>query len=32
MKSMMSRPFSEYLAVAVSVFAVVSFVTVWFSW
>ncbi len=30
MQSMPSRPFNEYLAVAVSVFAVVSFLAVWF--
>jgi hypothetical protein len=31
MKSMMSRPFNEYLAIAVSAFAIVSFISVWFS-
>ncbi|MBB3307251.1 hypothetical protein SAMN05518863_107125 [Candidatus Pantoea symbiotica] len=31
MRLMMSRPFSEYAAVAVSAFAVVSFLTLWFS-
>lgn len=30
MKSMMSRPFSEFLAVVVSVFTVVSFLAIWF--
>ncbi len=30
MQSIQTRPFSEYLAVAVSVFAVVSFLAVWF--
>ncbi len=29
MKAMKFRPFSEYLAVAVSVFAVVSFLIIW---
>lgn len=31
MKSIFSRPASEYLAVALSLFAVVSFLTLWFT-
>ncbi len=31
MKSMLSRPFSEYAALAVSTFAVVSFLAIWFA-
>lgn len=31
MKSMFDRPASEYLAIAVSLFAVVSFLTIWFT-
>jgi hypothetical protein len=31
MKSMFVRPASEYLAIAVSLFAVVSFLTIWFT-
>lgn len=31
MKSMFVHPASEYLAIAVSLFAVVSFLTIWFT-
>lgn len=31
MKSIFARPASEYLAVALSLFAVVSFLTLWFT-